>query len=248
MTAALLRSELLKASSGRAAPTLALAALVLTAASIAGTASRTTSDLTAASPELAGVTTDLLRLGFGTLLFTAIFGALSVTAETRHGTLPLTLAAGAGRNRVALAKALVATGFGLVLGVMSVIMSIVVTAVALRADILPLRLGREDALTLFGVVLVNVLAGAWGVAVGWLVGNQVAAVLGIAAYTLLLEGAIVEFVPSVGRWLPGGAQSAIIREPGDFVAMPWGVALFLAWLALAWTAVHLVLRRRDITL
>jgi len=243
-----LRSELLKALSGRTAVSLALAALVLTATSIAGSASTSTSNLTATSPELAEATTNLLRLGFGTLLFTSIFGALLVTGEARHGTLAMTLASGASRIRVALAKATVAAGYGLLLGVLAVAVSIGVTAVSLRADMLPVRLTGEDALTLLGVAVVNVLAGPWGVAIGWLVRNQVAAVLGIVAYTLLLEGALVEFVPSVARWLPGGAQSSIIREPGEFLAMPWGVLLFLAWLGLVWTATHTFLRRLDVTL
>ena len=63
----------------------------------------------------------------------------------------------------------------------------------------------------------------------------------------IVEALLVGFVPEVGRWLPGGAASALggtVTAEGGLLPI-WGAALLLAGYGLAFAAAgtRLVLRR-----
>ena len=65
---------------------------------------------------------------------------------------------------------------------------------------------------------------------------------------LVAETVIISLLPSVGRFLPGGAQASIYRDTSipHLLPMPAGIGLFAAWiLAAAWLATRLV-ERRDL--
>ena len=80
-------------------------------------------------------------------------------------------------------------------------------------------------------------------------------VLGAALLTIALiwsqvvEGLLVGFLPEVGRWLPGGAASALagVETPNGGMLPMWAAAVVLAAYGLAFAAAGAAaLARRDV--
>lgn len=184
--------------------------------------------------------------------FTLVLGVLAVTGEFRHGTITATFLAVPRRSRVIGAKlvALPMVGLGYAaLGVglaaaggyaVAVWQDIDVSAVA--PDVPGVLLGSFVAVTLYAML---------GVGFGALIRNQVAAVVAALMWVLLVESTLVAFLPSVGRWTPGGASQAMtLTEPqrGGDLLPPWaGAVLFVGYcVALAALGARTTMRR-DIT-
>ncbi|MBC7638214.1 MAG: ABC transporter permease [Rhodoferax sp.] len=182
-----------------------------------------------------------------------VLGILALTQEFRFGTATPSFLVTPRRSRVLVAKliAIAVTGLGFALVSAAL-------AVGLSAVLLPLRDGvvtwdRTVLQVLLGVVLVMVLYGPIGIAVGALVRNQIAAVVGSLAWIFIVEQLLVALLPQVGRWTPGGASSAVLQlgdlatTRGDLLPV-WGGALLLVAYAvvLSLLAARLTLRR-DLT-
>lgn len=54
-------------------------------------------------------------------------------------------------------------------------------------------------------------AGVIGVAIGALVRNQIAAVVGVLVWMLAIEQIVIPAYPAIGRWMPGGATYALFQ-------------------------------------
>jgi ABC-2 type transport system permease protein len=184
-------------------------------------------------------------------LFAALLGALSVTAEIRHGTIRPTFLLTPRRGRVVWAKVwasvVVGAGFGLLAGAVAVAAG----AAALGARGIDLRLdGGDYALLVAGSMAAAALWGAIGVGVGALVRHQVPALVGICAWLLFVEGLLagdLVGLGSVGKFLPGSAAAAISRqEPGTLLAPAAGAALLVLYAAAAALAGSLATSRRDV--
>ena len=107
------------------------------------------------------------------------------------------------------------------------------------------RLGR----VLLGAVLAAGLCGLVGVGVAALVRNQVAALVGVAVWVLLVEGLLMSLLnaPSLGKWLPSAAAAALTNPGGGQLSRLGGTLLLAGYgLALALAGTRLVVRR-DIT-
>jgi len=59
-------------------------------------------------------------------------------------------------------------------------------------------------------VLSGIVLGIVGVGLGALVKNQIAAVTGAVIWTLIVEGLVVAFVESIGKYLPAGAITGLV--------------------------------------
>jgi len=197
----------------------------------------------------------LMVLGRGEflgVLFAALLGAMSITAEIRHGTIRPTFLVSPRRGRVVAAKVsvsiLIGTGFGLVAGAVAVASG----TAALRARGIELQLDRSDyALLIVGAAAAAALWAAIGVGVGAIVRNQVPTLIGICAWLLFVEGLLAGDVAGglgdVGRLLPGAAASAISgQDPGTLLAPGFGLALLAAYAAVAAMAGALATSRRDV--
>src|SRR4051794_32596453 len=166
-----LHSELIKLGGGRTLLALTVAACLLDACSILGTPSRAAEDL--------------VRLSFGSLLFSMLLGVLLVTREYRCGSVARTLLLGR-RGDVVLAKALAAA-----LAAALVIATCAIASGGLVADLaIHARTGHHIAadrglvLTLIGVLAVNPAAAALGTFVGWIVRGQASALVFTLTWTL----------------------------------------------------------------
>ena len=245
---ALVHSELLKQRSTRTTLSLfvAMIGLVLLAVLLHGFGLR--------AEALGDRHVQLMVLGRGELLgvlFAALLGAMSITAEIRHGTIRPTFLFSPRRGRVVAAKVvvsvLVGAGFGLVAGAVATAAG----TAALRARGIDLQLdGSDDALLVFGSAAAATLWAAIGVGLGALVRHQVPTLIGICAWLLFVEGLLAEAtggLGDVGRILPGSAAAAISgQDPGTLLAPAVGLVLLVAYAAAAALAGAIATSRRDV--
>ncbi len=180
--------------------------------------------------------------------FAAVLGVLSLTTEVRHGTVRSTFLAEPRRTRVLAAKLVAITAFSLVLGVVGIGLSYAIGKICLDARGMPWLLSGSDVVLLFaGAVAASVLWGAFALAIGAIVRNQVGAIVGLLIWTLLVESILFALVPSVGRYLPAQASN-VLTEIGTPHQLPItaGVLVFLGYVALAAVAGAVVTARRDV--
>lgn len=246
---ALLRAELLKQRSIRSGLGLfaAMLGLVLFAVLLHGFGLAAES-ADSASDQLTVVLGPGERLG---ALFAALLGAISITAEMRHGTIRPTFLVTPWRGRVVAAKVsvslLIGAGFGLVAGAAAAAAG----TAAFRARGIDVRLdGGDYVLLVAGTAAAAALWAAIGVGVGAVVRNQVPALVGICAWVLFVEGVLVGDVADItdiGRFAPGAAAAAITgQDPGTLLAPAIGLVLLALYAAAAAAAGSLATARRDV--
>jgi ABC-type transport system involved in multi-copper enzyme maturation permease subunit len=221
------RSELLKQSSTRTTLGLfaAMLGLVLLAVLLHGFGLQ--------AERLGEPNVQLMVLGRGEflgVLFAALLGALSITAEIRHGTIKPTFLFSPRRARVVAAKVSVSVGIGAGFGLVAGGVAVAAGTAALRARGIELQVDRGDyALLIAGAGAGAALWAAIGVGVGALVRNQVPTLIGLCAWLLFVEGLLagdVGGLGDVGRFLPGSAAAAISgQDPGTLLAPATGLVL-----------------------
>jgi ABC-type transport system involved in multi-copper enzyme maturation permease subunit len=246
---ALLRAELLKQRSTRTGLGLfaAMLGLVLLAVLLHA--------FGLAAEDLGRPHVQLMVLGRGEFLaalFAALLGAMSITAEIRHGTIRSTFLVTPRRGRVVAAKVLVSilvgAGFGLVAGAVATAAG----TAALRARGIDMLLGRSDyVLLVLGAAGAAALWAAIGVGVGALARNQVPTLIGICAWLLFVEGLlagdVADNLGDVGRFLPGAAAAAVSgQDPGTLLAPAVGLMLLALYAVAAALAGSLAISRRDV--
>lgn len=249
----LVRAELLKLRTVRLPIWLLVTTLALTLLGVVVTvltAGLEGSPLSRDSPELLARAAASASGGNVVLL---ILGIMLLTQEFRFGTATPSFLVSPRRSRVLVAKLFAVAITGLVFAIIAVVVALVVAVglIALRGD--ALVFDTSVLQVLLGVGLVMVLYGPIGVGVGALIRNQIAAIVGVLAYSFIVEQLFIGLLPEVGKWLPGGAASAVLQL-GDVATVRgellpvWGGALLL----LAYAAVFSVLGarltlRRDLT-
>jgi len=204
------------------------------------------------APPLAADSFPMLVGGPVTLLSGAalLLGILGMAGEFRHQTVTQTFLVTPDRGRVVAAK-LVAyplAGIALALSILAFTAALATAWLAAKGitpSLLDARLGR----VLLGAVLAAGLCGLVGVGVAALVRNQVAALVGVAVWVLLVEGLLMSLLhtPSMARWLPSAAAAALTNPGGGQLSRLAGSLLLAGYaLALALVGTRLVVRR-DIT-
>jgi ABC-2 type transport system permease protein len=197
----------------------------------------------------------VLVAGPVTLLSGAVLllGIVGMAGEFRHQTVTGTFLVTPDRGRVVAAKLVAYPLAGIALTLTILAFTAAVAAGWLAATgITPSLVGAVGVAlgqVLLGAVLAAGLCGLVGVGIAALVRNQVAALVGVAVWVLVVEGLLMSLLnaPSLGKWLPSAAAAAL-TSPGGAHLSRWGGALLLAGYALALAAAgtHLVVRR-DIT-
>lgn len=197
-------------------------------------------------------------------VFPVIFGAMMVTSEARHRTLTVAFLAFPGRAVVLVAKGIVGAVVGAAYGVIAVAASVGVGASILAAMGLDANLGDgETWLLLARIVLAMAVWGLVGVGVGAMVPSQIGSIVGILAFTQLVEpllrtaAAFVDWVAEVGRFLPGAAGDALVGASiyvafgtsGGSTSLEWwqGGLVLLAYAAVFGAVGALTTWRRDVT-
>jgi ABC-type transport system involved in multi-copper enzyme maturation permease subunit len=151
--------------------------------------------------------------GWGTTLgalFSALAGAISITAEFRHGTIRPTLLTNPNRARVVTAKAAAAAIAGLVIGLLAAGLVGAIGSIGLALRGIPITLHAGD----FTQMIAGGAAGAalWailGTGLGTIIRGQVGAVVGLCVWLLLIENILIGNVPSAGKYAPGASDGAL---------------------------------------
>jgi ABC-2 type transport system permease protein len=194
-------------------------------------------------------------VGWGTsigALFAALLGAMSITAEIRHGTIRPTFLATPRRERVITAKLIAGALTGLGVGLLAEALTGGLEAAGLAARGIHIQLTAGDYIQLLvGGAAAGALFAAIGVGVGAVVRQQVGAVVGLCVWLLLIETTLIGNVPSAGKYAPGAAAGAIAgaiqtQSASELVVPGLGVVLLVAYAAIAAVAGAVATTRRDI--
>jgi ABC-2 type transport system permease protein len=182
----------------------------------------------------------LMILGRGeflAVLFAALLGALSITAEIRHGTIRPTFLITPQRGQVVAAKIYASTLIGAGFGIAACALAAGVGAAALGARGIELQLdGGDYALLIAGGTAAAALWAGIGVGLGAVVRNQVPTLIGICAWLLFVEGLLVGDVAGVrkvGRFAPGAAGQALSGQYPGLLLGAITAGLLLAGYAVA---------------
>lgn len=183
-------------------------------------------------------------------LFILLLSIVGTTGEWRHRTIASTILAAPDRARLVVAKVVSYAAAGMTLSLL-VNLAVMATASAILASRGEVTLDAADlADLLWRNLLVAAYLGALGVAIGILVRNQPAAIVGVLAALFVVEPAVLGLAEDVGRFGPLiGAPSALLSVDSDpeLLAPGAGVAVMAAWTALTTALAVVSLRARDVT-
>ncbi len=200
--------------------------------------------------------------GVWALLLATILGVTVSSGEFRHQTATLTYLATPVRHRVLAAKAMAAALAGAVFGLAGYLIATGtgLAFVAARGDRIAIggaTLARYGA----GYLLAAALLGAIGVALGTLVRSQLAGMIGVFVWAIIIESIVGGLYTSVRPYLPytaattlagsnlGNAAFGPAHGLGGGTPLPFAAAAgLLAAIAIAGAAIAaLTTLRRDIT-
>lgn len=211
--------------------------------------------LSLSTEQLSTADGQLKVVGWGTsiaALFAALLGAMSITAEIRHGTIRSTFLATPRRERVIGAKLAAGALAGIAVGLLAEGLTAAIEAAGLAARGIHIELSTGDYLQLLaGGAAAGALFAAVGLGVGTIVRQQVGAVVGLCVWLLLIETTLIGNIPSAGKYAPGAAAGAIAgavqtQSASKLVAPAIGLLLLAAYAALAAGVGTLLTTRRDV--
>ncbi len=192
----------------------------------------------------------------GASIVVLIVALLSMTTEFRHGTIGRTLQLTPSRTRVVVGKFVAGTLYALAFLVIGLVLVAILAGIgALTAGVgLDLASQTLTAIWFAGVGLV--LTSWFGVALGSLIRSQVVALTVTLVWLFVIEGAMLTFVPAVGRWLPFNALNAVLLTndvttpmggPSPQLLDPLvGLATFLGYVAVTAAGAIALMRTRDV--
>ncbi|CAL9653309.1 hypothetical protein SUDANB15_06672 [Streptomyces sp. enrichment culture] len=201
----------------------------------------------------AGQRTVLAASVMGAAPLIAVLAAIGMTGEYRHKTATSTFLSTPRRDRVIFAKMITYPLVGVVYGAVNFAVAAAIAVPWLSDKDIDVSLtGSGIPGAFLGVVLAVMLYAVLGVALGALIREQVATVVALLLYTLLIEGLLARLEPlsGVATYLPGVAERALAQVHQwdvDFLE-PWqgGIVLALYAAALAAFGVFFT-QRRDVT-
>jgi ABC-2 type transport system permease protein len=238
---AALRAELLKLRSTRTFVALAGAAVAVSLILVT---------LSAGTQDYAEHPADLHTLFTGdfTSLFILLLGAIGMTGEWRHRTITGSILAAPDRVRLLAAKVLAYALAGVVL-------SLATSAAIMLTGTLILSGRGQPTLDIAGLldllwrnVAVAALLAPLGVAVGAVLRNQIATVVGLFVFGLIVEPALFTAAPDVARFGPLlGAPNGILGvDRGALLAPGLAALVCIGWASGAFASGAALLRRRDL--
>lgn len=193
--------------------------------------------------------------GWGTTigsLFAALLGAIGVTAEFRHGTIHSTLLTTPNRRRLVVSKAAASVVAGRVVGLVAQGLVAAVAASGFAVRGIPIALtGGDFAQMLAGGAAAAALWAVIGTGIGIIVRGQVAAVVGLSVWLLLIQNILIGNLPKVARYAPGssaGALAGMIPNAGSakLLAPAQGALVLAGYAAVVATSALSIMDRSDI--
>jgi hypothetical protein len=234
----LIRGELIKVRTTRtalgfgAASVLLVLALVLIA-SLAG------------DPITADEKRDALNVGGVLSVPLLIFGIVGATGEYRHRTIAPAVLIAPGRARLTVARLIAYLLTALLVGIAMVVVALVVGLPLLGGEGEDLA-GSDILAVAGGGLLVAVLTTAFGVAIGVLVKNQVAGVVGALIWLFILSPALELIDNDLPNYTTLPAAGAVGHGGNEDITFSSGLIVLIAWPAVIFAAGLLLERRRDV--
>jgi ABC-type transport system involved in multi-copper enzyme maturation permease subunit len=221
---------------------------------VLGPVSAVTNVYTAAAKDRASLASTqsihhILSLAALTSMVMLAVGIGAMAGEYRHGTVVPTFLVTPRRERVVLAKLATVVLIGAVLSAVAFGLALAGAIPALSAHGIH-HLAGDTAQMWLGAIVTGALFGALGVAIGAVTRSTVVAIIGTLVWVQLVEQAfLASVVPSIGRWLPTGANLAITHtseNPHDLLTPVLAVAVLLAWTAVLATGALRFVVERDV--
>jgi ABC-type transport system involved in multi-copper enzyme maturation permease subunit len=185
-----------------------------------------------------------------------VLAVVGISGEWRHRTITTSLLAAPDRLRFLVAKTVAFAAAGLILSLVVAATVGAAGTVTLLARDMPLpelsellgQVGRNAVLA--------ALLGGFGVAIGALVRNQIAAVVSLLVLSFVVEPLVMALAPHIGRYGPLGAlsvsaaglppEAAGIPDNVDLVGVLPAIGFLLLWIGGAFGIAYLLLERRDL--
>jgi ABC-2 type transport system permease protein len=176
--------------------------------------------------------------GISGYIFVIILGIMLMAGEFRHGTAVATFLTAPKRGSVVLAKLGVAAVGGILVMVISSVVSFAAGFMALQS--FPEAAAPSEDLfanTLLASLVAGAVLAVVGVSLGTLVRNQMLAIVGALVYLFIVDPLLLALFPDAGKWLPSGLITAMLSLEVDAPALGLSTADYLP--ALTATAVLL---------
>lgn len=205
----LIRTELLKLRTMRVTYGLLLVAAAVTALFASLQASGAGRKVVAPISTVAGLASVTTVTGFA-MVIAAVLGVIITSGEFRHSSATLTYLATPNRGRVLVAKAVAAASGGAIFGLVAGIIAtgVGLTFVAAYGDHVTLGAGALVG-HVAGAALGAALLAILGVGVGSLIRSQLAGVIGVFVWCMVLESILGGAVTSIRPYLPYTAASTL---------------------------------------
>lgn len=187
-----------------------------------------------------------------TPFFFLILGAVGITGEWRHRTITSSVLAAPDRERFLLAKVIAYSVAGAVLAAAITLLAAAVAAPILSSGDHPSFTGGDVVNAAWRNAAIASLLGAFGVAAGSVLRNQVGTIVTLLVMAFMVEPAVLALSPDVGAVLPVTNAPAGITfdfagdDTEDLLSAAAGAAVELAWIAALAALGAAVLRRRDL--
>lgn len=247
---ALLAAELLKLRT-RATILLVLGTLGLAVLTVA----TSVPGLLEENPGISLQDPDLLAIlvgnGFGApLVLMTLLGALAFTQEFRYGTVTATYLGEPRRARILIAKGQSLLIASAVITVVTLAVTVPLSIALIRAQEGELGVTAQFWQTIASGFVVMAAYAVIGVAIGALVTNQIAAIVGVLVYMTAIEQMVIPLYPEAGRWLLFAAASSFMQSSGGFgvelLSVTVGGLVLLAYTAATVSLAMVVTPRRDV--
>ena len=250
---ALVRAELLKLRSTRMPAWLLLATLamaVLTVAFSIPSADATNNALSLDEPALLA---RIIGVSFGVPQVTMVLlGVLAFTQEVRYGTITSTFLVEPRRSRVLAAKGVALVLAGVVIAAATVVVALIASVAFIHRQHGNVTFGAELWQVAAAVFVVMALYGVIGLAVGSLLKDQIVAVVVALIWLTAVEHLLIEALPAVERWTPGGATYALLQlgpavtTRATLLDAPTGGLLLIGYTTAAVALALVLAPRRDV--
>lgn len=197
---------------------------------------------------------NLVGAGLPAYLLALLLGVLMITTEFRHKTVTTSFLVTPRRPRFVSGKLVTAAVVGAGLAVFMLVATVIgggLTLVARGGSFT--AMAHQIPAVAPGMILVFALFAVLGVGVGSFLTNQVAAIIVVLGWFIILEGILVALVHSAERWVPSGAATAAAsvtrgRQSGFGLFSWWQGALLVLGYGLAFAVIgSVILTRRDIS-
>ncbi len=180
--------------------------------------------------------------------FALILGATMATGEFRYGTAGITYLATPRRSRVITAKMVASAPIGAMFGLLGGVVPLVVLLIWYGTTGKSVPLDATVAVEVLQIGLQGLFGAVIGVAVGAVLRSQLAAIIGLLVWVLVVEPLVQALLPAWIRWFPfnGAANAFSSGATADLLPRPEAAVVMAVYVIAAWTAAAWFERRRDV--